>query len=161
MRLPPEWLELIGLLNAHRVRYLVIGAHALAAHGRPRATQDLDLFIDRSRPNCQRLGKALAAFGYTGLARAWERFTTGDKMAALGREPLRIDLLNQITGVSFRAAWRGRMTLSIGDLLVPFLGRAELELNKRSTGRAKDALDLELLAEVGKRQPARLRKPKT
>jgi hypothetical protein len=66
--LPADWNEFIGLLNAHRVRYLIVGAHALAANGRPRATQDLDIFIDRSKANVDRLAAALASFGFADLA---------------------------------------------------------------------------------------------
>lgn len=157
MELPTEWNELFDSLRIRRVRFLVVGAHALAAHGRPRATQDLDIFVDRSRANCQRLGHALSDFGYPALAAEWERFTEGNRMATLGREPFRIDLLNEISGVSFADAWRERLMLTIGGRALPFLGRKSLEKNKRASGRAKDLLDLELLAEVSlpRKQPRR------
>src|SRR2546423_932235 len=92
MELPREWSELIDSLVSHRVRFLVVGAHALAAHGRPRATQDLDLFVEPTRANARRLGAALADFGYAALAADWAKFAERDRMATLGREPLRIDI---------------------------------------------------------------------
>src|SRR5262245_13432335 len=98
--LPHDWNEFIGLLNAHRVRYLIVGAHALAANGRPRSTQDLDILIDRSRANVARLATALRAFGFDTLADECSRFERPRKMATLGAPPLRIDLMNYIDGVS-------------------------------------------------------------
>ena len=151
MTLPPEWRDLIASLSSHRVRFLIVGAHALAAHGRPRATQDLDVFVDPTVANARRLGAALAEYGYPALARQWKRFTERDRMATLGVEPLRIDLLTSISGVTFRDAWRGRIRVTIADREIGFLGRAELVANKRASGRTKDLLDLALLDEVAPR----------
>src|SRR5215470_9632826 len=109
MNLPPDWNELIESLLSHRVRFLVVGAHALAAHGRPRATQDLDLFVDPTESNAKRLGAALAEFGYPALAREWKKFTDRDRMATLGREPLRVDIMTSISGVDFASAWKHRL----------------------------------------------------
>jgi hypothetical protein len=106
MTLPADWSEFIGLLCSHRVRFLVVGAHALAASGRPRATQDLDLFVEPSAANARRLGRALGEFGFGDLAKEAAQFTVRDRMAILGREPLRIDIMTSITGVSFSRAWR-------------------------------------------------------
>lgn len=145
---PPDWSEFITLLISHRVAFLVVGAHALAAAGRPRATGDLDVFIARTPENAARLGQALQAFGFTALAAEAARFAEPDRMATLGAPPLRIDVLNSISGVSFEEAWAGRVVARLGDLEVPFLGRAELIKNKRASGRAKDLADLALLAEV-------------
>ena len=145
---PREWSEFIALLCAHRVRFLVVGAHALAACGRPRATQDIDLLVEPSEENARRLGAALAEFGYRALARQWRRFTELDRMATLGREPLRIDVLTSISGVAFAEAWKGRRRLQHGPHRIAFLGEREFIRNKQAAGRAKDLLDLELLAEV-------------
>src|SRR5437660_11516034 len=101
MKLPRAWSELIDSLLSHRVRFLVVGAHALAAHGRPRATQDLDLFVEPTKANARRLGAALADFGYPPLAREWPRLAEPDRMVTLGREPLRVDLMTSISGVGF------------------------------------------------------------
>src|SRR5262245_47948882 len=121
MKLPPEWTELIDLLISHRVRFLIVGAHALAVHGRPRATQDLDLFVEPTVENARRLGAALADFGYAGLAKEWRKFTERDRMATLGREPLRIDIMTSISGVDFAGAWKRRLRVKHGGRAVGFL----------------------------------------
>ena len=144
---PPEWSECIALLCTHRVRFLVVGAHALAACGRPRATQDIDWWVEPNEENARRLGAALAEFGYRALARQWRRFCEPDRMATLGRPPLQIDILTTISGVSFAEAWKGRRRLRHGTRWVGFLGERELIRNKRAAGRPKDLLDIELLKE--------------
>jgi hypothetical protein len=148
MKVPAEWSELIGLLISHRVRFLIVGAHALAAHGRPRATQDLDLFVEPTKANAKRLGSALAKFGYEAFAVEWPKFAERNRMAVIGREPLRVDILTSISGVDFKQAWRGRVRARHGKHLVGFLGRKELLINKRASGRTKDLLDIALLEEI-------------
>ena len=148
VKLPPDWNELISLLSSHRVRFLIVGAHALAASGRPRATQGLDIFVEPTSENAERLGAALAAFGFPALASEAHRFAEPDRMATLGRPPLRIDVMSSITGVSFEDAWRGRLQATLDGLEVGFLGRDELIVNKRASGRPKDLADLALLAEI-------------
>jgi hypothetical protein len=146
--LPPDWNEFIGLLNANRVRYLIVGAHALAANGRPRATQDLDIFIERTKANVTRLAAALRTFGFGALADESERFEEPERMATLGKPPLRIDIMNHIDGVAFKDAWKGRLTAEFGDHRVSFLGLAELRANKLAAGRAKDLADVALIEEM-------------
>ncbi|MBZ0234908.1 MAG: hypothetical protein K8M05_21450 [Deltaproteobacteria bacterium] len=145
MKLPPDWRSFIASLCANKVRFVIVGAHALAVHGRPRATQDLDILVAPTEANARRVAAALDDFGFSSLARAWRRFTREDCFARLGLPPLQIDVLTSITGVTFAAAWRGRVMVDLDGLQVPFLGEAELRRNKAATGRAKDALDLELL----------------
>jgi hypothetical protein len=147
MELPKDWSEFIDLLVEHRVRFLIVGAHALAANGRPRATQDIDFWIERSPRNAKRVCAALAAFGFPKLADAVDEFTTPNRMATLGRPPFRIDLMTTIDGVEFRRAWKNRLEASFGSHKVCFLGRAELLANKRAVGRAKDLADIALLEE--------------
>ena len=147
MKLPRDWSEFVGLLSSHRVRFLIVGAHALAANGRPRATQDLDVLVEPTRANAKRLGAALAEFGFPQLAQEADRFAEEDRMATLGREPLRIDIMTSITGVSFREAWKSRLRLHIAGQEVCFLGREALVKNKRASGRIKDLLDIALLEE--------------
>jgi hypothetical protein len=146
--LPPDWNEFIGLLNAHRVRYLIVGAHALAANGRPRATQDLDVFIERTPANVARLAAALRSFGFVALADECARFREPERMATLGTPPLRIDIMNHIDGVSFKDAWKGRLKAQFGDHPVAFLGLEQLRANKLASGRAKDRADVALLDEM-------------
>ena len=147
MELPPDWSEFIGLLCAHRVRFLVVGAHALAANGRPRATQDIDLWVEPTRVNAERVCRALAAFGFPALANALDEFSTPERMATLGRPPLRIDIMTSIDGVDFEVAWSGRLIARLGEHEVGFLGRQELIANKHASGRPKDLADIALLEE--------------
>lgn len=148
MKLPPDWNEFISLLSSHAVRFLIVGAHALAASGKPRATQDLDILVEPTPENAERLGAALAAFGFPALARDAHRFAEPERMATLGRPPLRIDVMTSITGVSFEQAWNGRLQAIVDGHAVGFLGRDELIANKRASGRPKDLADLALLAEL-------------
>jgi hypothetical protein len=147
VKLPRDWNELIELLCSHRVRFVIVGAHALAVHGRPRATGDLDVLVDPTRANAKRLGKALAAFGFTQLAEQAEQFALPDRMVTLGREPLRIDIMTSISGVPFVEAWTHRMRVEVEGLEVGFLGRDQFVKNKTAAGRPKDLLDLALLDE--------------
>jgi len=146
--LPPDWNEFIGLLIATKVRYLIVGAHALAANGRPRATQDLDIFVDRANANITRLASALRAFGFADLADECSRFEQPERMATLGKPPLRIDIMNHIDGVTFRDAWRGRLVAQFGDHQVGFLGLEQLRTNKLAAGRAKDLADIAIMNEM-------------
>jgi hypothetical protein len=146
--LPPDWNEFIGLLNAKSVRYLIVGAHALAANGRPRTTQDLDVFVERTKANIARLASALRAFGFADLADECSRFEQPERMATLGQPPLRIDIMNHIDGVTFRDAWRGRLVAQFGDHQVGFLGLEQLRTNKLAAARAKDLADVAIMNEM-------------
>lgn len=147
MKLPADWSEFINLLDAHRVRFLIVGAHALAAHGRPRATQDIDFWVEPTPENATRLCRALGEFGFPALTNAVEEFSTPERMATLGRPPLRIDIMTSVDGLSFAEAWEGRLSADFGSSKVSFLGRDALIKNKRASGRAKDLADIALLNE--------------
>jgi hypothetical protein len=148
MEIPRDWSEFFRLFNSHRVRYLVVGAHALAANGRPRATANLDIFVEPTSKNAHAVVAALDALGFSALAAEVEVFATPDRMATLGQPPLRIDVMTSITGVSFADAWKSRLPGRMGEHRVSFLGRDALIRNKRASGRTKDLLDLELLNEI-------------
>jgi hypothetical protein len=152
---PPDWREFIGLLNSNRVRFVVVGAHAVAAAGRPRATQDLDILVEPTERNADRLGRALRGFGFPELAAEALRLAEPDRMATLGAPPLRIDIMTSITGVDFSQAWAGRRRSRFGGLVVPFLGPRELMKNKLAAGRPKDLADIALLDEVRPRRRRR------
>ncbi|MBI2388534.1 MAG: nucleotidyltransferase [Deltaproteobacteria bacterium] len=156
MPFPNEWSEFIGLLSSHRVRFLVVGAHALAVIGRVRATKDLDLLVEPTRANAKRVCAALAEFGFRTLAEELEAFATPDRMATLGREPLRIDVMTSISGVSFATAWRGRVTISLAGHEVSVIGREEFLRNKRASARPKDLADIALVEELRAAPPPKL-----
>jgi hypothetical protein len=161
VKLPRDWKDLIACLCDRQVRFLVVGGHALAVHGRPRATGDLDIFVEPTRANATRLAQALGDFGFPGLAAQAAQFAGPNRMATLGREPLRIDIMSSISGVSFSDAWRGRVRAAVGRNEIGFLGLRHFVANKKASGRPKDLLDLALLAEIGKgaASPRRRRSP--
>jgi hypothetical protein len=144
-----DFTDLLELLLGAGARFLVVGAHAMAVHGVPRATGDLDVWIDREPANASKVWDALKRFGapveQLGLTRA--HLETPGNVAQIGVPPRRIDLLTSITGVEFDEAWRSRVVQKVRDLEVPFLGRADLIKNKRALGRRKDQADLESLGE--------------
>ncbi|CAN5920520.1 hypothetical protein BH11MYX3_BH11MYX3_21010 [soil metagenome] len=147
MELPPDWSEFISLLSRHRVKFLLIGAHALAVHGRVRATLDLDVFVEPSVLNAQRIGAVLVEFGFPESAAQCDHLARPDRMMRLGREPLRIDILNQISGVSFATAWRNRIKGDFGGHRLNVISLGDYRRNKKASGRTKDLFDLALLDE--------------
>lgn len=140
-----DFVEMLSALCAAGVEFLVVGAHALAAHGTPRATGDLDIWVHNTTENAARVLQALSAFGAPLFDLTLEDLTRPDTVFQIGLPPSRIDILSGITGVEFRDAWTNRLEIPIGDLLVPVIGRADFVKNKRATGRAKDQSDLALL----------------
>ena len=150
----PDFLDLLAALARADARFLVVGAHALAAHGVPRATGDLDVWIRPDEDNAGRVWEALIAFGAPvqalGLSRA--DFVTPAMVFQMGEPPRRIDVLTSVTGVDFDDAWAARAVHRIGGIDVPFMGRAALLANKRATGRAKDLADVEILERPERKQ---------
>jgi len=147
MEPPRDFCELLECFNANRVRYLVVGAYALAFHGVPRMTGDLDLLIDPSPDNADRVMLALMAFGFGDVGLDATDFQKTDVVVQLGVPPARVDLLTGISGVAWAEAWSGRVEGEFGGVPAGFLGAAELRTNKRATGRKKDLADLEALGE--------------
>jgi hypothetical protein len=145
MPLPEDWRAFIESLNSHGVEYVVVGAVALAHHGFPRYTGDLDVLVRNSPDNAQRVEAALAAFGLAALGLKAADFVDAYRVVQLGVPPNRIDLLTSLTGVTFDQAWAGRVEAVVGGTRVNFIGRQALILNKRLTGRAQDKADLEAL----------------
>jgi hypothetical protein len=145
-----DFRDLLAALLEAGARFLVVGAHAMAAHGVPRATGDLDVWIAADPANAERVWTALLRFGAPVAAMGVHRedLTRADTVVQIGLPPRRIDLLTSITGVGFDEAWSGHVTHPVSGLAIPFLGRAELVRNKRATGRAKDLADLEALGEA-------------
>ena len=144
-----DFRDFLAALLETGTRFLVVGAHAMAVHGVPRATGDLDVWLAREADNADRAWAALLRFGAPvealGLSRA--DLSRPDQVVQIGLPPRRIDLLTSISGVSFEEAWPGRATHQVEGLAIPFLGRASLVQNKRAAGRAKDLADLESLGE--------------
>lgn len=138
-----DFRDLLAALLEEGARFLVVGAHALAVHGFPRATGDLDVWVDPAPPNAERVWRALLRFGTLGVVLA--DLETPGMVLQLGQPPRRIDLLTEISGVSFVDAWAARLQHSVAGMSLPFLSRRDLVRNKRASGRAKDLADLETL----------------
>jgi hypothetical protein len=145
MRLHKDLREFIGLLNSHGVEAVIVGGYALAFHGYPRYTGDIDILVRATAENAARLESAIAAFGFASLGLGANDFLDPGRVIQLGFPPHRIDLLTSITGVGFEEAWAEREPADLDGLPVFFIGRAEFLKNKRATGRAQDLADLERL----------------
>jgi hypothetical protein len=141
-----DFVDLLRAFAAADVRFLVVGAYALAHHGRPRATGDLDVWIDATPANSSRVMRALAEFGAPLHDVGEEDFARPGIVFQIGVPPGRIDILTELTGVSFDDAWASRESGRFGELTVDFIGREAFIRNKRATGRAKDLGDLEGLS---------------
>jgi len=147
MKIQPDFRELLELFNAHNVEYMIVGGYALAFHGVPRYTGDLDVLVKSDPENAHRVLAALADFGFGALDLTVEDFTHPDRVVQLGVPPVRVDLITSLTGVSWSEASSGKVAGAYGDLPVYFVGREQFLANKRATGRKRDAADLEALGE--------------
>ncbi len=147
MEVQPDFRELLALFNKHGVEYLIVGGYALAFHGAPRFTGDIDLFVRPDVQNASRVVGALSEFGFGSLGLTTSDFTAAEKIIQLGRPPVRVDLLTSLTGVSWEQAAASRVHGSYGDISVHFIGRNQFIANKRATGRRKDLADIEALGE--------------
>ena len=145
MELSRDFSEFIECFAVREVSFLVVGGYALAAHGHPRYTKDLDVWV-RADPTNAEILLALDDFGFGDAGLTIDDFIDDDTVVQLGREPQRIDLLTFISGVEFDDAWEHRVELVIGALAVPVIGRADLRRNKLATGRLRDLADAEELA---------------
>lgn len=143
--LSPDFSAFIALLAEHEVRYLVVGGYAVAFHGHPRYTGDIDIWVERSPDNARRLSDALEAFGFGGLGLASDTLMEPDTVVLLGYPPNRIDLLTSLEGVSFDACFANHQAVEIDGVTVLFIGRQALLANKRALGRNQDLADLEKL----------------
>ncbi len=146
-----DFRDILAELLAARARFLVVGAHAMAVHGVPRATGDLDLWIDSREENAHRVWTALMRFGAPVEALG---VSLGDLMnpgmiIQIGLPPRRIDVMTSVTGLAFENAWTTRVTHEVDHLQVPFVGRDALLKNKLATGRPKDLADINVLQRQG------------
>lgn len=140
-----DFEELLAAFNANGVRAIIVGGHALAYHGRPRFTKDLDVFVDPTPDNADRILKSLASFGFGSVGLTSDDFSRPGQIVQLGVAPNRIDLITAIDGVTFEDAWAGRARGRFGRQPVNYLGRAEFLRNKRTSGRFQDLADIDAL----------------
>lgn len=142
MQLDSDFSEFVALLAAHDVRYMIVGGYALAAHGLPRATGDLDVWIWPDPDNARRILEVLDEFGFGELSISEDDLTSPDLVIQLGYPPYRIDLLTRIEGVNFESAWQRHVEVILDTVRVPFIGRDDLIANKRAVGRPQDVADV-------------------
>jgi hypothetical protein len=147
MEIQPDYKELLELLNAHNVDYIIVGAYALAFHGAPRFTGDIDIFVKPDPENAERILAVLKEFGFGSLDLDKSDFQQPDQVIQLGVPPVRVDLLTSLTGVPWQQAYSGKVKAAYGDVPVYFLGRSEFIANKKALGRKKDLADIEALGE--------------
>lgn len=136
---------MLSVLNDEGVEYLVVGAYALAAHGVPRATGDLDFWIRRDENNARHLLRALEKFGAPTEGLAEADFLRDDLVVQIGREPSRIDFLTSLDGLSFQDAWDSKVRIEVDGIRVFVLSRDDLIRNKKAVGRTRDLADVEQL----------------
>jgi hypothetical protein len=149
MEIRKDFKELLESLNAHEVEYVIVGAFALAWHGHPRYTGDLDLYINPEPANAARILAALVDFGFGSLGLVREDFSCPGQVVQLGVAPVRVDLLTSISGVDWHSAWEGSESGTYDDTPVRYLGKAQFRSNKIALGRRKDLSDLEAIGESG------------
>lgn len=145
METSKDFEELFGLLNRNRVRYLVVGGYAYAIHAEPRYTKNLDIFYENSRQNAEKLLITLQGFGMESLELSAGDFTKEGRIIQIGYSPFRIDLINEIDGVSFDEAWKNKIESRYGEQYIHIISKEDLIKNKKASGREQDLLDVRKL----------------
>jgi hypothetical protein len=147
MEVQQDFKELLELFNAYRVQYVIVGGYALAFHGAPRYTGDIDILVRPDEDNARRVLSALHEFGFGSVGLEISDFCSPEKVVQLGVPPVRADIITSISGVSWEEAFSGRVKGKYGDIPVFYIGRDQFILNKEAIGRKKDLADLEALGE--------------
>lgn len=145
LRVPPDFKEFLKLLNAHGVKYLLVGGYAVAFHGYPRATADLDVWIARHPANAQRLVDALVEFGFSLPDLTPSLFMQEGRIVRMGNPPVRIEIATDISGVTFESCYDSRIAGTLDGVEASVISIDDLKTNKRAAGRFKDLDDLENL----------------
>jgi hypothetical protein len=150
--LEKDIIDFIILCNKHNVKYLVIGGYAVSVHGYPRSTKDIDLCIEMSETNASKMIQVIKDFGFSSLKLKNEDFLKKDSITQLGFPPLRIDILNDLDGVSFEEAWNNKKIISFENVPVNFIGYNDLLIVKQKAGRPQDIADVEKLKKRNKKK---------
>jgi hypothetical protein len=142
-----DFREFIELLDSNKVKYLVLGGYAVAFHGHPRYTKDLDIWLESSEDNALRVLRALEEFGFGGMGLTKEDFLQKGQVIQLGFPPNRIDLINSPSGVDFTECYSSRIEIEFDGLKISVIDLESLKKNKKASGRLQDLADLEKLGE--------------
>jgi len=145
IRLPKDFKEFLQLLNSKKIEYLVVGGYAVALYGYPRATGDMDIWIDISKDNAHKTVEALKEFGFDTPELKEELFLEKGKNIRMGNPPLRIELLTSIDGVEFTECYESKKVITIDDININFISLEDLKKNKKASARYQDLADLENL----------------
>ncbi len=145
MKTEKDYEEFLAFLNEHRVKYCIIGSFALAFHARPRYTKDIDIFVEATTENAERLINALNDFGFGSYGLSVDDFTEKGNIIQLGYEPVRIDIITSIEGLEFSEIWESKVRGTYGGQTVNFIDRKNLIRSKELSDRLQDKADLELL----------------
>jgi Nucleotidyl transferase of unknown function (DUF2204) len=149
MDLAPDFDEFIGSLNVHGVEFLIVGAYALAFHGAPRFTGDLDVLVRPTLENADRLLVVVREFGFDAPELTPDIVIDPRRLIQMGVEPVQIHVMSAISGVSWDDAWRTHDTVVLDGRTIPFIGRDAMLVNKRAAGRPKDLADIDALKSAG------------
>lgn len=152
----PDFLDMLSALNAAGAEYLLVGAYAMAAHGHPRATADIDFWVRPTPENAARVMQALTSFRAPLLGLTEADLTNNDLIFQIGIAPRRIDIITGVDGVEFDAAWAAKVVTQFGSQSCYVISREHLLQNKRACHRDKDAWDIKLLERPPQRQPPKL-----
>ena len=150
MNLEKDFEDFVRLLNEHSVDYMIVGGYALAFHGKPRHTGDLDIWIALSDKNAEKMHRVIKDFGMASLGMQKEDFLQSGLITQIGYPPLRIDILNEIDGISFKEAWLNKAMIDIDGLSINYIGLDDLIKNKISSGRHQDISDVVALRKIKK-----------
>lgn len=147
----PDFLDLLRALLAAEARFMVVGAYAVAVHGRPRGTKDFDVWVEANRENAPKVMSALRDFGAPLMGLTIEDLSAPGVGLQVGIEPGRVDLLTQISGITFEEAWPTRIENAFGEnVRAPVIGLEALLTNKRASGRPQDLADVAALEKLSK-----------
>ena len=151
INLEKDIIEFIELCNKHNIKYLVIGGYAVSIHGYPRSTKDIDVCIEMSDANASNMVQVINEFGFGSLKLSKEDFLRKDFITQLGFPPLRIDILNDLSGVSFEEAWKNKKVVSFENVPINFIGYNDLLIVKKNAGRPQDLADVDKLEKRNKK----------
>jgi len=145
VKVQKDYEEFLKLLNRSNVKYVIVGAYALAYHAKPRYTKDMDIFIEPTRENATAVLQAIKDFGFREIKLTSEDIIEENRIVQLGYEPVRIDILNSLSGCTFKEIWSNRIKGKYGDTEVYFIRKDDLIKNKEACGRKQDIVDIDLL----------------
>lgn len=160
MPLNRDWIDLLSALSGAKARALIVGGQAVIFHSEPRYTKDMDLWVDPSPENAERVWKALAVFGAATKGLSIADLSNPRMAVQIGVEPNRVDLLMGLEGVDFERAWKRRVRSTYGPVPVYFLSLTDLRRAKRAAGRVQDLIDIETLRQVQRATSRKQRRPR-